>query len=636
MKNIFFWILTLVIIFSISLEAKSFGFSNYLPIVQKGEKNITIKISTLSRGDDFYIYYKTKGLNHYQVRKMKINSEGEIYYRLPVENLYGNKLEYFIYEKNRREENPISPVFTIINFTKSESPEIYFVDAVDSGSTVVKKKNPFIKISPSYSSSIRIYDNSQYPGEAFSNNGSIKLYRNIYDNEYQFDFESTFSYLDQIGPDESHINLSSMIVRFKKGSHKFEAGDVSINHTDFTTSYLNRRGLNYEMDGKNIYLNLFSINSQQKTGFEGFGIPIPDANLFGAATGYKAGQMFSVKAMFITGKDRVDSKTIYSNDDPYREGSLISVWSELKLLKNSLTIKGEFAQSNFGKGKDSGSLSKEEDNAWKTSLNYYKGIFSANASYKKIGMNYHSIANLMMLNDREGLNAGVGLNLTKLTWNVSYIDQKNYLNSTLYNMERTKELKTDVSWTLGNHFSLGGEFGINNLDYDESTGLSNYGSAMITKTYGASLRYYSGNNSITLGVGKTESENFSSKINASLSISLMSGRFLSFMPSVSYVETENFKDNSTSKMINATLSSELKFIPDFFSVKIFSSYYSSESVNSETESFSADVGLNFYMAKLFKDKITPNISFKGMYKREQNGGISTDSISVYLKADISF
>lgn len=629
------YFLILLILLNFGIHSKSFGFSNYLPVIEKGEKEITIKVSTLSRGDDFYIYYKTEGLRHYQVRKMKISSKGEIYYKLPVENLYGKNLEYFIFEKNREKENPLSPVFTITNFTKRESPEIYFLNT-QSGSAAPKKRNPLLKVSPSYTSSTRLYDNSAYPGKSFSNSGNIRLYRNIYDNEYQFDFDSTFSYMDQIGPDESHINLSSMIIRFKKGNHKFEAGDVSINHTDFSTSYLSRRGLNYEMTGNKVYLNLFSINSQQKTGFEGFGLPAPNANLFGAATGYKASQNFQVKTVFITGKDKTDSKTMYSNDDPYREGDLISIWSELKLLKSSLTLNAEFAQSNFGKGEDSGDINKEKDSAWKAGFNYYKGKISANGTYRKIGANYHSIANLMMLNDREGLSTMVGLNLNKVTWNINYRDEKNYLRSTEYNMERTKEIRTDVTWTIGNHFSLLGNFGRNNLNYDESTGLSNSGSAMNTSTFGTSLRYYSGSNSITLGISKVDSEKFTSKLSTNLSMSFAIGKFLSLSPSASYTETDNIVDNTVSKMFNATLNSEFKFIPDIFTMIIYSSYYSSESAFSDSKTFSTDLSLNFFMAKLFKNKVTPSLSLKAAYKKDENGGISTDSTSLYLKADIAF
>ncbi len=631
-KVIYFVIL--IVFLNFTIQSKSFGFSNYLPVIKKGGEEITIKVSTLSRGNDFYIYYKTDGLKHYQVRKMKVTSQGEIYYRLPLENLYGKNLEYFIFERARGKENPLSPVFTITNFTKKESPEIYFLDAGSGGATP-RKRNPLLKISPSYSSTTRLHDNSDYPGKAFSNNGNIKLYKNIYDNEYGFDFESTFNYLDEIGPDESHINLSSMIVRFKKGNHKFEAGDVSVNHTDFSTSWLSRRGLNYEMTGSKLYLNLFSLNSQQKTGFEGFGIPAPDANLFGAATGYSIGQIFKVKTIFITGKDSTDSKTMYSNDDPYREGDLISISGELKLMKSTLTLKGEYAKSNFGKGEDSNDISKEKDSAWIIGFNYYKGKLSASGDYKKIGTNYYSIANQMMLNDREGLNSMIGLNLNKVTMNVTYRDEKNYLNSATWNTERTKEIKTNMDWTIGNHFSLNANIGRNNLNYDESSGLQNSSTAMNTNSYGTSLRYYSGNNSITLGVSMIDSENFTSTFSPNLSMSFSFGKFLTLMPSASYTKTDN-SDDTTSKMFNATLSSELKFIPDIFTLSIFSSYYSSESAYSDSKTFSADISLNFFMAKLFKNKITPSLSLKGSYKKSENSGITNDSTSVYLKADIAF
>ncbi len=635
MQTKFHYVLILLLLLNFGLWSKSFGFSNYLPVIEKGDSEITIKVTTLSRGDDFYLYYKTEGLSHYQVRKMLVNSKGEIYYKLPVENLYGKNLEYFIFEKDKSKIRPLSPVFTITNFTKKESPRIYFMDA-GSGSSTPKKRNPFIKISPSYSASLRLYDNMNNQEEPFANDGRLKLYRNIYDGEYQFDFESELTYLDQIGPDESHINLSSMIIRFKKGNHKFEAGDVSMCYTNFTAPMLNRRGLNYEMTGKKVNLNLFSLNSQQKTGFEGFGIPIPDANLFGASTGYKIGQNFKVTTLFITGKDRTDSKTVYSNEDPYREGDIISLWGELKLLKRSLTLKGEIAQSNFGKGESSNDITKEKDTAWKAGFNYYKGKVSASGTFKRIGTDYHSIANLMLLNDREGLNTTIGLTFSKLTWNVTYMDEKNYLNSTEWNKERTKEIKTDVNWTLGNHFSIGGNVGRNNLNYDESTGLQNSGNPMNTTTYQGNIRYFAGRNSISFGIGQIESENFRSNFSTNLSMMLNLGKFLSLTPSASYTSTENLTDNSTSKTLNVTLSSELTFIPEIFTISNYSSYYKSDNVNSQMEIFSTDLSLNFFMAKIFKNKIRPSLSLKSNYKSENNSGVIVDTLTLYLKANISF
>ena len=42
------------------------------------------------------------------------------------------------------------------------------------------------------------------------------------------------------------------MIRFKKGDMQFEVGDVAVNETEFTTSYLNRRGLRFEYTGKSL------------------------------------------------------------------------------------------------------------------------------------------------------------------------------------------------------------------------------------------------------------------------------------------------------------------------------------------------------------------------------------------------
>ncbi|MEN8153201.1 MAG: hypothetical protein ABFR75_04200 [Acidobacteriota bacterium] len=625
----------IVLIFSFNLE--SFTFSNYLPRIEKGKEAVTIKVSTLSRSKDFYIYYKTDGIDKYQVRKMKIDKDGYIYYRLPIENLYGARVDYFIVDSGKDKKKIMSPVFTVTKFTTKESPEVYFMSD-NSGSTAVKKKNPFLKLSASLSTSTKLMDNNDYPGKDFTASSNMRLYKNIYDNEYQFDFDSNFTYMDKnsISENESQINLTSMMVRFKKGNHKFEVGDVSINNTEFTTSYLSRRGLNYEMNGQKIYVNAFTTNSQQKKGFDGFGIPAPRANLFGTTIGYNYKSMFKVRALFLTGKDTVDSKTVVSTDDLYREGNLISTWSELHLFKNKLSLKGEYSRSNFGKGEDSDDVTKESDSAWKAGFNYNYKILNASANYKKIGSKYNSIANLFLSNDKEGLTSNIGLTFKSASLYVTYLDQKDYIDNPLQDMLHTKNMNTTFSWLIGNHFKVGANFGVNNLKYDKSTGLQNSGTDMNTTKYSGSLGFMSGSNGITLKVGKTESENFTSNIDASVALNLKLGKFLTFYPTVSYTNTENFSDNSESNMMSVYISSELSFIPQVFTLSMSGSYSNSESAHSNSKSTSLNANLNFYMTKLFKYKITPTLSIKGKYQESDYNGTKTDSTAVYLQFDLSF
>lgn len=632
-KSVCLFFVMIFLIFSVNLIP--YTFSNYLPKIEKGNEVVTIKVSTLSRSEDFYIYYKTSGLDKYQVRKMKIDEEGQIYYRLPIETLYGDRIDYFIVDAGKNDKEMMSPVFTVTKFTKKESPEIYFMSD-SSGSAAVKKKNPFMKMSASLSTTTRLMDNAEYPGKDFTASSNMRFYKNIYDNEYQFDFDSNFTYMSSVSESESKINLSSMMVRFKKGNHKFEAGDVSINNTEFTTSYLSRRGLNYEMNGQKLYLNAFITNSQQKKGFDGFGIPPTNANLFGTTIGYNFKSIFKVKALFLTGKDTVDSKTVVSTSDVYREGSLYSTWGELSLLKNRLSLKSEYSHSNFGKGEDDRSIEKEGDSAWKAGFTYNHKILSAGANYKKIGSKYNSIANLFLTNDKEGLVSNVGLTFKTASVNITYLDQKDYIDNPLQDMLHTKNFNTSFNWLIGNHFKVGANLGVNNLEYDKSTGLQSSGTDMNTTKYSGSFGYISGSNGITLKLGKSESQNYTSNVDASVGINLKLGKFMTLYPTISYTNTENFSDNSESNMLSIYLSSELSFIPQIFTLSISGSYSDSESVSSNSTNMSLNANLNFYMSKIFKFKVTPTLSIKGKYQESDYNGTKTDSTAVYLQFDLSF
>jgi hypothetical protein len=623
------------------LEAGSYTFSGYLPKVIKESESLTIRIDPLKKEGDFYIYYRTDGLKKYQVRKMMLDKNGDVYYRLPTKNLYGQKMEYFIVESGQSKSGAFTPVFTVEEFTDKGSPEIYFQDGTGSGGgDGTAKKDPLIKIGLSASTTTQLHDKTDAPGPKFDANGNVRLYRNIYKDKYQFDFDTNFTYMHTVSEEESKINLSEMKIKYKRGSHAIAAGDLSIDNTEFTASGFSRRGLHYEMDGKLLYLSSFFTNSQQKTGFDGFGIPASDANVFGATAGFNLGSIFKVRGMFMMGKDNLDSKTVVSTEDAYREGSVFSVWGELNVLKNHLILKGEFARSNFGRAADSAGVNKESDTAWRGEADFNYGVVSAHADYKKVGEKYSSIANLFLQNDREGLNSNIGFVIKSFALNVRYTDQKTNLTSLVQPMLHTKNIGADVNWLIANHFQVGAEYSLDNLDYDESTGLMTGSEDMDTVRYAATLGYIAGSNGITVKIGKTESKKFTSNLDGSVAVNLRFGTFLSFNPTVSYQSTENFSDNSTSKIYNAYLSSELSFIPEVFSLSVSSSWTKNdntfESITSSTTTLSAEGQLNLYLAKLFKQKVQPTFSLRGKYEEMKVEDSSNSNVTLYLQADLSF
>lgn len=625
----------------------AYNFPGYLPRVEKQAGSLVIKVDTLKTETDFYIYYRTAGLKNFQVRKMKLDKAGNVYYQLSTENLYGDAIEYFIVEEgaavntivaNRSAQSQsVTPVFTIDKFTSKKSPEIYFQEANAPGGGTQRSKFglPF-KIGASLSSATQIRDKSDSPGHKFDANGNIRLYRNIVDDKHEFDFDTNIAYMHHPSETESKFNLSDMKVRFKSGAHTFAAGDLAINNTEFTTSFLNRRGLRYEMSSKTLYLASFFTNSQQKTGFDGFGIPPSDSNLFGASAGFNVGTAIKVRGLFITGKDNLDSKTVVSSDEVYREGRLFSVWGEMNLLKNHLTLKGEFARSTFGRGVDSASITKDSGSAWRAEADANYGVVTAHMDYKKVDQTFNSIANLFLQNDREGLAGNIGLLIKSFNLNFRYTDQKTNLDSLVQPMLHTKNMGADFTWLVANRIQLGAEFSLDNLDYDKSSGLMVGSEDMDTIRYAATLGYIAGSNGITVKVGKTESKTFTSNIDGSVALNLRFGTFLSLNPTLSYQSTENIPDNSTSKIYNAYLNGELTFIPEFFSLSATSSWSKTENTFGDTTTLTAEGNLNLALAKFFKYKLQPILSLKSKYESYKTGGITTDNLTLYLQADISF
>jgi hypothetical protein len=260
---------------------------------------------------------------------MNMSEDGKAYYHLSTDTLYGKTIEYFILEDTKLKADAISPIFTIKNFTNKESPEIYFQDQTPAAGTTAQPPTPwykFLRTTGSLSSNYHMYEKQEDTGsQKYSANGNLSFTKNISGENYQFDFKTDFSYTDPVYSEEkeSKVNLSSMNVKFRKGNHTVEAGDLYVSDLDFTTSSINKRGLQYNFKGKNFWLGSFYTNSQQKTKFEGFGIPPATSNFFGATAGFFLGDEYNpkvkLKGMVIVGRDNLrESKTVVTNDKRVR------------------------------------------------------------------------------------------------------------------------------------------------------------------------------------------------------------------------------------------------------------------------------------------------------------------------------
>jgi hypothetical protein len=651
------------------LNAGKYSFSGYLPSVEKKNHAVVIKINTIENQKDFYIHYKTKGLEVFQVRKMKTDEQGNLYYQLSTDNLYGKTIEYFIARTDRIASDSILPVFTITGFTNKGSPEVYFSGSGQGSREGKGSKLKFpLRLSADLSASSRVYDDwepaedkvdasqvdddSESTEDRFDATGDIRLNSPFTGNKTQFGVDAGMTYTHHPEETESRFNLTSMKVKFKARNHLFTAGDLSINGTEFTLGSWNRRGLRYKLEGKGLNLGLFFTNAQQKEGFEGVGIPSLDANILGAEAGFSIGSLVDVCGMFLTGKDNLKSITMENLDKEVsnREGNVYSIWGEMRLFKNKLALNGEFARSNFGSGADNDSIEKKNDNAWRSGVNFTHRFLQVSAEYKKVGREFDSIGNLFFFNGLKGLNTNVSIDIKTFSFDLDYRDEKSNMTNNGQSKLHYKEISTNFSWIIANHVRVGGELLLNNEDYEESTECED----MNTFEYSACLGYIAGPNSIEVELGKGGGSNSDSIFKSSVGIILNMGRFLYLSPNFSYLSTKYFTIENTSKIshvsheYNAYIEGQVNFIPRYFYLTLLGSWFKEVNTNVDNTFLSAEGILSFNMSWLFKGKIQPTLSLRVNYlegknsnnegKNNNNEGKNSnkEGLSVYCQVHISF
>ncbi len=620
---------------SVSLHAAFSSFLTYLPKVERGSGSVTVSVRVPSPPRELLLYYRVEGIRGYQVRQMRPGEDGVLTCRLRTDTLAGKNLEYFLKE-NRAGKGAVSPTFTIVNAGPGGMPDIYFQETPEPQPEPETVRDPFIRVGGSFSAAGRLYQKEDDGADTFTASGNLRIYRNIVKEDGQIDFDSNFAYTNQASAETKHLDLTSMLFRLKRGSNQFEMGDLAINHSEYSTAYLNRRGMRYEMEGKKIYLSSFFTNSQQKSGFEGFGIPSTNAGLFGAVAGANLGPAFKLRGIFLTGHDNLESKTVVSSENPNRKGSVVSVWGDLSLFQSALQLGGEYASSNFGSAAADEQVTKLQDHAYRGSLSFNKGIISSSVNYRWIGQNFNSIANLFLQNDRQGLDSTITLSIKQFSLTAGYTDQKSYLHSLVQDAQKQKRFNTGLNWLIGSHLRVGGEFSKDSLDYDTSTGLPTSNTGMDTTNASGSLGYIAGSTNVTVTLTKTTSKNFSSNFSGQLSASFRFGQAVSLAPIVSYQENEDHSSHQTSKIYNANLNGEITFVPQWFALTFNGAYTRNRSDTYDSTAFSLNGNLNLYLSRLFNGKIQPALSAKSQYQSNEASGTKTTNFAFWMQFDISF
>lgn len=608
-----------------------------VPQVSRSGQQVVVTMPAAADHDQWYIYYRTDRQGNFQVRKMKADRQGKATYQLATDMLYGRNVEYFIVKETAAGTGR-SATYTIADANTNFVPEVYFQENPPLESPATTAADPLLSFSGSLSRTDRLYQQEEDASAAQSTTGNLRVFKNISNEKFQFDFDSGFSFFSPAPAEAKALNLSSLMVRFKKGAHQVAMGDLAISQSEYTAPALNRRGIHYEMSGREMYFSAFYTQSQEMSGFKGFGIPPADAGIIGAVAGVHIGSTLTLRGLVLSGRDDLNTgTTVVAGENPFRSGNIFSFWGDLNLFNNSLQLNGEYARSFFGTstGPES-AVAKEYDNAWRGGLNFnWQGV-TASANYRHIGENFNSIANLFQQNDREGLEGNLGVTIRSLSIQVAYSDQKSYLYSLTQDGQHEKRALTSIGWQLDPAWRIGADLSLSNLAYRSKTALPLASPDMDTLSFNGNMVYTFPAGSFTLMLGRIKTGDAMSNFSGQLACSLIFGQAMNLATVFSYQRSNDLLAASSSDIYSFTINSELTFIPQWFTFTTSGSYMRNVGDGFASTAVTIDANLNFFMAKLFKDKIQPMLTARGEIQSSQSAGLKTTNLSFWLQAALSF
>ena len=593
-------------------------------------------------------FYRTEGIQEFQVRNME-RREGETYeYVFDTNDLSGLQFEYYLEAKAKEimaYSPQLGPKEPYIAVGKSLEPLPEVPPQVSSPQEESKRFRLPIALTGSIQTVVR---ERQGQGEPQRNqtSGNLRVFASYTRDNLNLGVDSNFNYSNTPLAGEKNFDLSNMMVSASRGNHSLKAGDININETEFTVSGLGRRGLDYAFNNQRLYVHLFDVGSQQFRGFNGFGVPKAKANILGGALGYRfLRDMVFLKAIFLTGKDDPNQgvNVGFSSFVQTRKGSVAALAEETYLFQNRLVLTGEVAQSTFDEDiqDEEGSRS---DRAWKVGGNITSGVLTAGATYRRIGKDFNSIGFSYFTNDRESLETNVGLNAGRLSFSGSFVASSDNVNNDP-DSETTSDQNGNASlmWSLSDKVSLALGYSMNKQSTAFEQGESPFLQDSLTNQFSGSFNLTFGqavNLSFQASNSDLQSKNYPQNENTNLTLnvggSFRAGGWFNLCPTLGYGKMRNKFSGEEMVNYSSFLSGEIAFWPRVLTVSFTGSFMRTESaVQGNSDNLNAGTNLNLYLDKLIKIG-TAMISLKGNYTTTKMMGFSDSFFTAMVQCDFSF
>ncbi len=641
MKGIifFFAIIKSLFLYSNNLvELKAPNSFNY------GEK-FSIEVSVKVVPKYTRIYFRYSGIEEYQVRDMqKMNGT----YNFEIDtSLYASPyFEYYI--EVLIEENPIYfPEGAPQNIIKIEAKNEELVPSIPQDFPLPSEEEKFIfPLDLNGDVEHLINEKEESEENKTESSGNIRIYPSYKSKSgFSAELDANFNMTSNPLPEEKKIDLSDMNLKFSKDNNSFNIGDLNISESEYSISASGRRGLNYLYQNQKAYINIFDISSQQPKGFDGFGIPKSKISIYGSAIGYNLfdGRL-SLKTIYLKGKDNPNEGTNVNSSELYqaREGSIISFLQELKLFKNTFSIKSEYAKSKYDENLEDDSRAIS-DKAYKIGTSFSSGFFAFGLNYNYIGKDFNSIGYQYFLNNRKGYDSNINFNFTRFSLALNLFSLQDNSEDdpdefTTKNKSGNLNILLNPTDKFSINFSLRKDKQKTYLGDEEVLGQDSItnefsGSFSINLSQSSTLLFSYANSSLSSEYNP-ESESSTSTIN--IGGSFRKGNNFSLNPSIGYGVSKNEFTEDENKTFNIFLNGNFYFIPSILSLNISTGLIKNKDpLDQKTDTINATANLSFDLGNLVK-KFQSVISINGSYMKNKTEIDENTDYKVYAQLSFSF
>jgi len=467
---------------------------------------------------------------------------------------------------------------------------------------------------------------------------------------FNINIDSNFSYTNTPLAGNGPVDLSNLNAAFSVSSHTLRAGDISINESEYSAQGIGRRGFEYAFDDQKAYFHIFTINSQEVKGFQGFGLPRPEVAIWGGAAGYRIlGEALYLKALFITGRDNPMQavNAVMPENVPGsggRQGQVLALTEETRLWSNLLTFKGEFAHCRYDADL-SDQAGPVSGNAFTLGTGFASGFLTAGLTYRYAGRDFNSIGLQYMANNRRGLEATVGLSRDIFSLTGSLVTQRDNVgddpaSATTSNFDGN--LNMSLAVTPKAQIVLGYRAGRQKTEPGSSPALPQ---DSVTDEYSGSVNLMVGQSSsfnLTVISSRLQSqaspETAGSALTLNLGGALRAGEWLSLSPTLGVSTRKDTFTGHRSDTLSAMAVGEVFFLPQACSMFLTGSYSLSNlpgTGGAASQTVDLTSGLNIYLNRLVKaDGLL--LSLKGNFGFNEALGVRTTNWRALAQCDLSF